>query len=185
MNKREKKILFAALAIGLVFVLTQGFPTLKSQYNARAEKIDELQTGLVRERKLIEDAQMWSERRAQVLARGDELTGQLFQDNSIPLVSANIQRLVRDYANAANVSITSTKLAESMETEGWLLVEQELSIITSNQNYILSFLDKIETSSPLLGVSSFSVRRNRNQYAGTITVVGFSRTTPPRTGAAD
>lgn len=185
MTKREKNILFAALAVGVVFVLTQGLPTIKSQYNARSEKIAELQTGLERERKLIEDAQMWNERRAQVLIRGDELTSQLFQDNSIPLVSANIQRLVRDYATETNVSITSTKLAESMETEGWLLVEQELTIITSNQNYILNFLEKIETSSPLLGVSSFSVRRNRNQYAGTITVVGFSRTAPVRTGAAD
>ena len=185
MTKREKNILFAALAVGVVFVLTQGLPTIKSQYNARAEKIQELQTDLERERRLIEDAQMWNERRAQVLMRGDELTSQLFQDNSIPLVSANIQRLVRDYATEANVSITSTKLAESMETEGWLLVEQELTIITNDQNYILNFLDKIETSSPLLGISGFSVRRNRNQYAGTITVVGFSRTTPARTGAAD
>lgn len=185
MTKREKKILFAALAIGVVFALTQGLPAVKSQYSARAVKIEQLQTNLERERRLIEDAQMWSERRAQVLARSDELTGQLFQDNSIPLVSASIQRLVREYANETNVSITSTKLAESMETEGWLLVEQELSIVTDNQNAILGFLDQIETSSPLLGVSGFSVRRNRNQYAGTITVVGFSRTTPARTGAAD
>tara|TARA_R110002167_G_scaffold119582_1_gene296927 strand:+ start:59 stop:616 length:558 start_codon:yes stop_codon:yes gene_type:complete len=185
MTKREKNILYAALAVGFVFVLTQGFPAIKNQYGARADRIEELQTNLERERRLIEDEQMWSERRAQVLVRGDELAAQLFQDNSIPLVSANMQRLVRDYANEANVSITSTKLAESMETDGWLLVEQELSIVTSDQSYILSFLDKIETSSPLLGVSSFSVRRNRNQYAGTITVVGFSRTTAQRTGAAD
>jgi hypothetical protein len=185
MTKREKNILYAALAVGLVFVLTQGFPAIKNQYSARADKIAELQTSLQRERRLIEDAQMWSEQRAQVLIRGDELAAQLFQDNSLPLVSANMQRLVRDYANEANVSITSTKLAESMETAGWLLVEQELTIVTSDQSYILSFLNKIETSSPLLGVSSFSVRRNRNQYAGTITVVGFSRTTGQSTGAAD
>ena len=185
MTKREKNILFAALAVGVVFVLTQGFPALKNQYSARADKIEALETNLERERRLIEDASQWSERRAQVVARGAELTGQLFQDNSIPLVSASIQRLVRDYANETNVSITSTKLAESMETDGWLLVEQELTIITSNQNYILNFLDRIETSTPLLGVSGFSVRRNRNQYAGTITVVGFSRTTAQVTGAAD
>lgn len=185
MTKREKRILFAALAVGVVFALTQGIPALTNHYGARADSIAALQTSLERERRLIEDAQMWSERRTQVRERGDELTTQLFQDSSIPLVSANIQRLVRDYANAANVSITSTKLAESMETDGWLLVEQELTIITSAQNYILAFLERIETSSPLLSVSSFSVRRNRNQYAGTITVVGFSRTAPQVTGAAD
>lgn len=185
MTKREKNILFAALAVGVVFVLTQGFPAVKGQLRARAERIEELQTNLERERRLIEDASVWSERRAQVFERTQELTGQLFQDVSIPLVSANIQRLVRDYANQTNVSITSTKLAESMETDGWLLVEQELTIITSDQTSILSFLGQIEASSPLLGISGFSVRRNRNQYAGTITVVGFSRTAPQRTGAAD
>lgn len=185
MTKREKNILLAALAVGVVFVITQGLPAINNLYTARSERIEELQTSLERERRLIDDEQMWSERRAEVESRGAELTDQLFQESSIPLVSANIQRLVREYAIRTYVSITSTKLAESMETEGWLLVEQELSIITDNQNNILSFLDRIETSSPLLGVSSFSIRRNRNQYAGTITVVGFSRTVPQATRAAD
>ena len=83
---------------------------------------------------------------------------------------------MRDYANDAGVNITSTKLAESMSADGWLLVEQELSVVTDDQSKIMALLTSIENSDPLLGVSTFSVRRNRNQYAGTITVVGFSRT---------
>ena len=185
MTKREKNIMFAALAVGVVFLFTQGFPAIKSTYGARADVLEQLQTSVERERRLIEDSQMWSERREEVLTRGNELATQLFQDTSIPLVSANIQRLVREYANEVDVAITSTKLAESMETDGWLLVEQELSINTNDQSNILSFLNKIESSSPLLGISSFSIRRNRNQYAGTITVVGFSRTAPQTKGAAD
>lgn len=185
MTKREKNILGLALVVGVIFVLTKGYPAIQRVYAARAETIEQLETNLGRERRLIEDAQMWSERRAEVETLGAELTTQLFQDTSIPLVSANLQRLVREYATQSNVSITSTKLAESMETDGWLLVEQELSIMTGNQNYILELLRKIETSSPLLGVSAFSVRRNRNQYVGTITVVGFSRTMPQELRGVD
>ncbi len=185
MTKREKNILGLAIVVGVIFLLTKGYPTIKGVYVERAEAIAQLEANLERERRLIEDAQTWSERRTEVETLGAELTTQLFQDTSIPLVSANLQRLVREYATQSNVSITSTKLAESMETEGWLLVEQELSIMTGNQNYILDLLRSIETSSPLLGVSAFSLRRNRNQYVGTITVVGFSRTTPQEVRGAD
>jgi hypothetical protein len=103
----------------------------------------------------------------------------------VPLISANIQRVVRDYANQTGISITSTKLAEAMETEGWVLVQQEITIVTDNQRNIMAFLQQLEQSSPRLGVSTFAIRRNRNQYAGTLTVVGFSRTAEaPAAGAA-
>lgn len=176
MTKREKNIVMLAAVVGVVFVLTQGLPSLKNIYGTRSEAIAQLQTDILREQSLIEDAQLWSERREDAQLRGNDLGARLFQETSIPLISANIQRLVREYANEAEVNITSTKLAESMSADGWLLVEQELSILTDNQAKVMALLSSIETSDPLLGVSTFSIRRNRNQYAGTITVVGFSRT---------
>lgn len=184
MTKREKNIMILAAVVGVVFMLTQGLPSIKSVYDERSDAISQMQTDVQREQRLIEDEQLWRERREEAELRGDDLGARLFQDASIPLVSANIQRLVREYANAAGVSITSTKLAESMSANGWLLVEQELSILTDNQDKIMELLNRIETSDPLLGVSTFSVRRNRNQYVGTITVVGFSRANNGN-GAAD
>jgi len=109
----------------------------------------------------------------------------LFQESSTALISASMQRLVRDLASEQGISITSTKLAESMETDGWLLVEQELSLITDNQQNLLQLLRSLDTATPWLGVSSFSIRRNRNQYAGTLTVVGFSQPQSPRGGLAE
>ncbi|MGJ8688743.1 MAG: GspMb/PilO family protein [Gammaproteobacteria bacterium] len=184
MTKREKNIVMLAGLVGIVFVLTQGLPSLKNMYGSRSEAISQLQTDIQREQSLIEDAQLWSERRVEAELRGSDLGERLFQETSIPLISANIQRLVREYANEAEVNITSTKLAESMAADGWLLVEQELSILTDSQTKIMALLNSIETSDPLLGVSTFSIRRNRNQYTGTITVVGFSRTNNT-SGAAD
>lgn len=174
-----------AAVVGAVFAVTQGFPALRDVYATREDKMEQLTLEIEREQRLIGDAEQWQARRADVESRGDTLRQELFQDTSVPLISANVQRLVRDYANQAGVTVTSTKLAESMETDGWLLVEQELSILTSNQNNILLFLNRIESSHPMLAVNAFSIRRNRNQYAGTVTVVGFSRTAPAQRSGGD
>ena len=175
MTKREKNILQLAALVGVVFLLTQGLPSIRAAYQSRAEQQAQLQLEIEREQRLIEDAAQWSERRAEVEARGNDLSDRLFQESSIPLISATMQRLLRDYATQSDINVTSTKLAESSSTDGWLLVQQELSILTSNQSNILRFLERVETSRPMLAVSTFSIRRNRNQYAGTITVVGFSK----------
>ncbi|MCB1648373.1 MAG: hypothetical protein H7A05_06025 [Pseudomonadales bacterium] len=186
MSPREKKILLLAAAVGVVFIATQGVPVLRDLYSSGDANREQLALQIEREQRLIDNAQQWQERRAEVEARSETLQQELFQDSSVALISANMQRLVRDYANQAEVTVTSTKLADSMETDGWLLVEQELSILTSNQNNILGLLNHIESSHPLLAVSAFSIRRNRNQYAGTVTVVGFSRSTGAvRAGGAD
>lgn len=175
MTKREKNILALAVLVGIVFVASQGLPAARAYYAQASARIEQLQTQITREQRLLETAADWRERRAGVEARDAELDAMLFQETSIPLISASIQRLVRDLAGETGISITSTKLAESMETDGWLLVEQELTLLTENQENMLRLVQALESATPWLGVSTFSVRRNRNQYAGTITVVGFSR----------
>jgi hypothetical protein len=175
MTPREKKILGIAIAVGTLFTLVQGFPVVRSLYGQRAGVIEQIQTDIAREARLIEDSQLWRERRATIEDRLQALESQVFQGGSVPMLSANIQQLVREYANQSGISVTSTKLAESMQTEGWVLVEQELTILTQNQDSLLRFLRQIDVSTPWLGISTFSMRRNRNQYAGTITVVGFSK----------
>lgn len=184
MTKREKNILALALVVGVVFATTQALPAVRAWYAQGAARVDQLQTEIAREQRLQEMAAEWAERRAGVEAREEVLSAMLFPETSIALISASMQRLVRDLAGANSISITSTKLAESMETDGWLLVEQELSLLTDNQDNMLRLMRSLETATPWLGVSSFSVRRNRNQYAGTLTVVGFSRTDASRAGPA-
>ncbi len=185
MTKREKNILFVALAVGVVFALTQGWPSARAKYSERASFIEQTRNDIEREKRLIADATQWLERRQQTELRLQSLGQDLFQGDSVPMISANIQRVVRDYANQTGISITSTKLAEAMETDGWVLVQQEITILTDNQRNTMAFLQRLEQSSPRLGVSTFAIRRNRNQYAGTLTVVGFSRTAEaPAAGAA-
>lgn len=93
----------------------------------------------------------------------------------MPVLAANIQRRVRQIAQKSGVTITSSSLAESRESDGWLLVEQTLSFNLDNQSNTMDFLSRLDASEPWLAVSYFSMRRSRNLYSGDITVVGFSR----------
>ena len=158
---------------------------MRAVHAQRAALIEQTRIEIERERRLIEDAASWRERSAAIETQLQELGTQLFQGASVPLISANIQRVVRDLATQSGIVVTSTRLAESMEADDWLLVQQELSLQTESQSNLMSFLQRLEESRPWLGVTNFSVRRNRNQYAGTITVMGFSRTQEaPASGAS-
>lgn len=172
---REKRILLVAAAIALLMLFSRGLPAVTGLYQERAGEIERLRDEIAREERLIEESDQWRERRRRIEQRREELAGQVFRQTAPPVVSAEIQRLVRQYANQSDVSINGARLAESMRGEGWLLVEQTLSFSMDEQSNTLDFLARLQQSSPWLGVSSLSLRRTRDQYAGDITVVGFAR----------
>ena len=175
MTRREKTILYAGAAVVVLMVLVRGLPVAGDVYAERQENIALIRDDIAREQNLAAASEEWRARRDDIENRLAQLQTQVFETSTLPLLTANLQRMVRQYANDASISITSTKLAEAWETDGWLLVEQELSFTMDNQSNSLGFLRRLEESQPWLGVTSFTMRRNRNQYSGSITVVGFSR----------
>jgi hypothetical protein len=176
MTTREKNILYAGAAILVVMILLRGLPLIGEVYAERKDSIELIRDDIAREQNLAAAAEEWRDRRNEIESRMAEMETQVFGASTLPLLSANLQRMVRQYANDADISITSTKLAEPVLSNGWLLVEQELSFTMDNQSNSLGLLRRLEESQPWLAVTSFTMRRNRNQYSGTITVVGFSRT---------
>ncbi len=176
MTRRERKILYAGIAMALIFGLSRGLPFISQTYADRKNNIEFIRDDIAREERLIENAALWNERREAIETQLQNLDTEVFQGDAIPLLTANIQRMVRQYATDTGISISSTRLAEPLRGDGWLLVEQELSFTLDSQNNTLEFLRRIEQSRPYLGITSFNMRRNRNQYSGAITVVGFSRT---------
>ena len=62
-----------------------------------------------------------------------------------------------------------------MVADDWLLIRQEMSFRTNDQANTARFLEGLENSTPRLRVTAFNVNRSRNQYSGSITVVGFAR----------
>ena len=71
--------------------------------------------------------------------------------------------------------MSSTRLAESLETNGWLKISQEMSFRTTEAGNTIGFLERLEESTPRLFVTDFAINRTRNLYNGTIIVVGFAR----------
>jgi hypothetical protein len=175
LTSREKNILRLALVFVVLMILSNGVPALRELYAERSATIQQLRDEIAREQRLIEDEGLWDQRREDIQSQIEDLQAQVFQTGTVPILTANIQRLVRQYANESGVTIISTRLAESEESDGWLKVKQSMSFALDNQSNTLGFLNSFETSRPYLGVTSFSMRHNRNQYTGDITVVGFSR----------
>lgn len=175
LTSREQMTLRVAIIVALLLVLSNGVPALFSVYELRSDELQQLRDEIARERRLIADQQLWQERRDEAERQSAQLDGLIFSGGTTPLVAAGIQRQIRQIANDAGLIITSTRLAESFEDGGWLMVEQSLSFTLTDQNAILTFLRQLENSQPYLGVTDFSLRRNRNQFTGELTVVGFSR----------
>lgn len=172
---REKRILLLAALVALAFVITRVLPMLQDVYQQRQENIDAVQLDIQREQRLIENTARWHERRQAAQARQGELERQVFNGATVALIEAAIQRDLTQYARDSGIGVTSTRLAEQLQTEGWILVSQEMAFRTDDAANTVSFLERLEDSIPRLFVREFSLNRTRNQYNGSITVVGFAR----------
>jgi len=174
-STRERNILILAGAVAVVFVVTTIFPAIRAEYQARQETIEDVLLDIEREQRLISNTLTWRERRVEVEQRAQDLAQQIFSGDTIPLVEADIQGDLSQYARNSGINVSSTRLAERLETDGWLMISQEMSFRTSDAGNTIGFLENLENSSPRLFVTDFAINRTRNQYSGSITVVGFAR----------
>jgi len=174
-SQRERNILILAAVVALIFLSTSGWPAIKSVYTQRQDNIEGVEIDIAREQRLIKNTASWRERRVEVESQIDELHNQLFSGATIPIVEANIQRALSGHARDTGITVSSTRLADRLISDDWLLISQEMSFRTSDQMNTARFLERLETSAPRLWVTGFTVNRSRNQYSGSITVVGFAR----------
>lgn len=174
-STREKNILMLAALVAVVFFLTSMSPAVAAFYRERAENIDRVSLDIEREQRLIAESDAWQARRQAAEQTQAELERQIFTGGTLPVIEANIQRELSADARESGITVNSTRLAERIEADGWVLISQEMSFSTNNAANTVSFLQKLDESEPRLRVTDFSVSRSRNQYAGSITVVGFAR----------
>jgi hypothetical protein len=174
-SAREKNILILAAVVAVIFAVSSGFPALRDLYQQRQENIEAVQIDISREQRLIEDMLVWRERRVEVETMVQQLEAQIFSGGTVAIIEANIQRVISQHARDSGITVSSTRLADRLDTKGWLLISQEMSFRTSDDGNTIDFLEKLESSTPQLWVSDFSLNRSRNQYNGSITVVGFAR----------
>ena len=174
-SKRERNILLLAGLVACVFVITQIVPTLQSMYESRGGTIEDVLLAISREERLIEDSLDWRDRRIDAQVQQADMESQIFTGDTIPLIEAKIQRDLSQHARDSGLTVASTRLAERLQSDDWLLISQEMSFRTSDANNTVTFLQRLENSVPRLRVKDYSFDRSRNQYSGAITVVGFAR----------
>jgi len=174
LSVRERNILILAAVVALFFLLNFLIPTITGAYANRQAEIESVRLAVAREQRLVEDTEFWARRRAEAEARSEELQTLIFSAATVPLIEAAIQRSLTQYARDSAINVNSTRLAERLETDGWLMISQEMSFRTANAANTINLLEMLENSAPRLFVKDFSLDYNRNQYTGAITVVGFA-----------
>ncbi|MEQ8313541.1 MAG: GspMb/PilO family protein [Gammaproteobacteria bacterium] len=174
-SRRERNIVMLAALVAVVFIATQILPAVQRMYQTRNESIDDVYLAITREERLVEDSLEWRERRIDVQVQLAEVQSQIFSGDTVPLIEAAIQRDLSQHARESGLTVASTRLAERFQSAEWLLISQEMSFRTNDAGNTVVFLQRLENSMPRLYVKDFSLSRNRNQYSGSITVVGFAR----------
>ena len=175
LSTRERLILLLAVIVAVVFLLTRGVPIATRVYAERAESIESVQLDIERELRLQRSAELWSSRRAETERALANAEAGLFSGSTNAIVEASIQQILSQHAASAGLEVNSTRLAETLEQGDWTLVSQEMSFRTSDAAATIEFLSLIEQSTPRLEVTEYSLDRSRNQFSGSITVVGFAR----------
>jgi hypothetical protein len=166
-----------AVLAGIMFVLLLAVrivPMLYNYYQRGQEDIALLQERRDRYEQLIIDVDRWKENEILKQAEIADLESWIFEGANPSLVGSSVQRSLRQAVEKANVSIREMSVAEYNYVDNWLMVSQKMDFSVDQAN-ILPFLNALQELRPRLHVSAFTVTRNRRQYTGSITVVGFSR----------
>ena len=174
-SQREMNLVYVALLVTAVFAATIILPAVQSIYLDRQSNIEQVLLSVERERILFENSVTWRERRIDVEERAAQLEQQIFAGDTIPLVEAELQSLLSRYARESSIIVGSTRLAERLQTEDWLMISREMSFRTDSAHNTVGFLENLSSSVPRLYVKDFSINRTRSQYTGDIIVVGFAR----------
>ena len=174
-STRERNLLLLLAVVAAVFFGNFVFAAM-GEWGARRESlIENLRLAVEREQRLIDDEDTLELRRARAEDRETDMQLGIFSGATIPLIEAAIQQDLSRYARESGLTVNSTRLADRLETEGWLLISQEMSFRTTDANRTVAFLNRLSESRPRLHVTGFSISRSRTQYSGSITVVGFAR----------
>lgn len=175
LTQRERLIVGLALLVAVVFALTRGLPLLVAAYDTRADSIDSVELDIERERRLLDSADLWRDRRAATTETLSTAEAGLFRGATAAVIEASIQRRLTQHAARAGLTVNSTRLAERQQSGDWMLVSQEMSFRTDDAAATVSFLRFVDESVPKLKVSGFTLDRSRSQFSGSITVVGFAK----------
>lgn len=175
MKSKEKKLAGLAAILFLTVVIVRVIPLLKDSYDDGLAEIDFLEQRIARLRMLVEEAPFIKDEEALKREQVAALETLIFTGQDQNLIGNSVQLQLRQAVAEAGVQARSYNTPRLSETDGWLLISQEMDF-TIEQDNILQFLELLENSRPRLHIAEFSINRNRRQFTGSITLTGFSKT---------
>ena len=175
MKRSEKNLLMLFGALFVVVLLVRVLPIAVNYYRSGREEIALLKEREARYRTLIVDTSQWQQREQLKTAQVTDLQTWIFPGTDPNLVSSSIQRSLRQLMADNSVELREAGVARYSYVGKWLMVEQDMSF-SLNQPAILPFLRALDASRPRLQINAISISRNRKQFTGNLTVVGFART---------
>jgi len=175
MKRNEKQLIMIAAALFALVLVVRVLPLLFDYYRQGRDDIALLQERAERLRTLIVETSEWQEREQLKQAEVTDLESWVFPGTDPNLISSSIQRSLRQLVADSGLELREIGVARYNRTGDWLLVEQDIKFALDQQQ-ILGFLQSLQGARPRLHITEFSVDRNRRQYTGSLTVVGFGRT---------
>lgn len=174
MKANERKLLWLGGALFALVLIVRVLPLAYDYYRQGREEIAQAEDRAERLRALIEEQDLWMEREVLKQAEIADLESWVFPGTNANLISSSVQRSLRQAVDQAGVIQRETRVAQYSYAGEWLMVSQEMSF-TLEEPQILPFLNALQQLRPRLHIAAFTVARNRRQFSGNITVVGFSR----------
>ena len=152
------------------------FAAVQGLYERRNAEIENVLLAVEREARLIEDSLLWRDRRIEAEVQQAQVENQIFMVQpflwwrpTCSVICPSMPRLwpKREFYPAGGQP-GSGRLVDG---------QPEMSFRTDDAGNTITFLRLLENSEPRLRVRDFSLSRSRNQYNGSITVVGFAENT--------
>lgn len=175
MKRSEKQLVIIAAALFALVLVVRVLPLLFGYYRQSREDIALLEERADRLRTLIVETSDWQEREQLKQAEITDLASSVFPGTDPNLISSSLQRNVRQLVAEYGIELRELGVARYNRAGSWLLVEQDISF-SLDQQQILPFVQALQSARPRLHIARFSITRNRRQYTGDLTVVGFGRT---------
>lgn len=174
MKRSEKQLVIIACVLFALVLVVRVLPMLYGYYRQSREDIALLEERADRLRTLIVETSEWQEREQLKQAEITDLESWVFAGTDPNLISSSLQRSLRQLVADYGLELREVGVARYNRAGKWLLVEQDISF-SLDQQQILPFVQALQSARPRLHIAKFAITRNRRQYTGNLTVVGFGR----------
>ena len=176
MTTKEKRLLTIAVVMFVGYMLPfYLLPITQNIYGDYWQSVEKLQQNIERLDGLKERVKYWEEENKHAKQEQQKINASLLPGNTSKLIGAKMQKLVRQLAKNAGMTIKTLEPPDtSLSTGEWLLVIQSVQF-EANSKTLMQFLQAINDDKSNLAIVNLDVRNNRKKLTGNIKLTGFSR----------